>query len=32
MLRKLYFEVVPPGYTIAYKNVDNLFKTGNYIF
>ena len=21
-----YFEVAPPGHTIAYKNVDNLFK------
>ena len=21
-----YFEVVPPGYTFAYKNVDNLLK------
>ena len=21
-----YFEVAPPGHTIAYKNIDNLFK------
>ena len=27
-----YFEVKPPGHTIAYKNVDNLFKNGQYIF
>ena len=22
-----YFEVAPPGHTIAYKNIDNLLKT-----
>ena len=27
-----YFEVAPPGHTIAYKNVDNLLKNGKYIF
>ena len=27
-----YFEVAPPGHTIAYKNVDNLFKNGKYIW
>ena len=27
-----YFEVGPPGHTIAYKNVDNLLKTGKYFF
>ena len=27
-----YFQVVPPGPTIAYKNVDNLLKNGNYVF
>ena len=27
-----YFKVAPPGYTIAYKNVDNLLKNGmNYV-
>ena len=26
-----YFEVVPPGNTIAHKNVDNLFKNRKYI-
>ena len=25
------FEVVPPGHTIAYKNIDNLFKNDKYI-
>ena len=27
-----YFEVAPPGHTIAYKNVDSLFKKGKYMF
>ena len=27
-----YFEVAPPGHTIAYKNVDNLLNNGKYIF
>ena len=27
-----YFSVAPPGHTIAYKNVDNLFKNDKYIF
>ena len=27
-----YFEVAPPGHTIAYKNIDNLLKYGKYIF
>ena len=28
-----YFEVAPPGHTIAYKNeLNNLFKYGKYIF
>ena len=27
-----YFEVAPPGHTIAYKNIDNLFKNCKYIF
>ena len=27
-----YFEVAPPGHTIAYKNVDNLFKNSKYTF
>ena len=27
-----YFEVATPGYTIAYKNVNNLLKNGKYIF
>ena len=26
-----YFEVAPPGYTVAYKNIDNLFKNDKYI-
>ena len=26
-----YFEVVPPGYTIAYKNIDNLSKNKSHI-
>ena len=26
-----YFEVAPPGHTIAYKNVDNLCKNRKYI-
>ena len=27
-----YFEVAPPGHTIAYKNVDNLLKNGKFKF
>ena len=27
-----YFEVAPPGQTIAYENVDNLLKNSKYIF
>ena len=26
-----YFEVAPPGHTIAYQNVDNLLKSDKYI-
>ena len=26
-----YFEVAPPGHTVAYKNVDNLSKIDKYI-
>ena len=26
-----YFEVAPPGHTIAYKNIDNLFKNDKFI-
>ena len=26
-----YSEVAPPGHTIAYKNVDNLFKNDKYM-
>ena len=26
-----YFEVAPPGHTIAYKNIDYLFKNDKYI-
>ena len=26
-----YFEIAPPGHTIAYKNIDNLLKTDKYI-
>ena len=31
-VEKTYFEVAPPGRTIAYKNVDNSLKNGKYIF
>ena len=27
-----YFEVAPPGHTIAYKNIDNLLENGKKIF
>ena len=27
-----YFEVAPPGYTIAFRKIDNLFKIDKYIF
>ena len=27
-----YFEVAPPGHTIAYENGDNLLKNSKYIF
>ena len=27
-----YFEVAPPGHTMAYKKVDNLFKNFKYVF
>ena len=27
-----YFEIAPPGHTIAYNNVDNLFKNCKYMF
>ena len=27
-----YFEVAPPGNTIVYKNGENVFKHGKYIF
>ena len=27
-----FFEVAPPGHSIAYKNFDNLLKNGKYIF
>ena len=30
--KTLYFEVAPPGHTIAYKNVDYLLKNGKFIF
>ena len=26
-----YFEVLSPGHTIAYKNIDNLFKNDKYL-
>ena len=26
-----YFEIAPPGHTIAYKNIDNLFKNDKYV-
>ena len=26
-----YFEVAPPGHTIAYKNINNLLKNDRYI-
>ena len=31
MERMSYFEVAPPGHTIAYKNIDNLSKNDKYI-
>ena len=30
--KKSYFEVAPPGHTIAYKNVDNLLINSKNIF
>ena len=27
-----YFEVAPPGHTIAYKNVDNLLKKNQLVY
>ena len=31
VVKTLYFMVAPPGYTIAYKNVDKLLKNDKYI-